>query len=102
MLIRRRIKDEGTLNLNESTIIIYYAKKSIKNTPRGCYSLNDSLFVKYAEKGLEKMCSTVNEQLRLCRESYVGRTVLMTDRPFTLTKSLYGRKELHTEGQDKV
>lgn len=52
-------------------ISIYYAEKNIKNTPRGCYSLNDSLFVRYAEKGLEKMCDTVNEQLRLCRESSV-------------------------------
>ena len=40
-------------------------QKEYKNTPRGCYSLNDSLFVKYAEKGLDKMCSTVNSQLKL-------------------------------------
>ena len=39
---------EGTLNLNDGTINIYYTKKSIKNTPRGCYSLNDSLFEEYA------------------------------------------------------
>ena len=26
----------------------YYAKKSINNTTRGCYFLNDSLFKKYA------------------------------------------------------
>lgn len=62
---------DGTINLNEGTISIYYAEKSIKNTPRGYDSSNDSLFVKYAEKGLEKMCSTVNEQLRLCRENSV-------------------------------
>lgn len=61
----------STLNLNEGIIIIYYAEKSIKNTPRGCYFSNDSLFVKYAEKGLEKMCSTVNSQLKLCRENSV-------------------------------
>ena len=62
---RGDLQYEGTLNLNDGKISIYYAKKSIKNTPRGCYSLNDSLFVKYAEKGLEKMCSTVNSQLKL-------------------------------------
>ena len=39
---------EGTLNLNEGIMSIYYTKKSIKNTPRGCYSLNDSLFEEYA------------------------------------------------------
>ena len=53
----------------EGTISIYYAEKSIKNTPRGCYSLNDSLFEKYAEKGLKKMGDTVNSQLKLCREN---------------------------------
>ena len=68
---RGDLQYEGTLNLNEGTISIYYAKKSIKNTPRGCYSLNDSLFIKYAEKGLEKMCDTVNSQLRECRENSV-------------------------------
>ena len=56
---------EGTLNLNDGTISIYYAKKSIKNTTRGYDSSNDSLFEEYAEKGLEKMCSTVNTQLKL-------------------------------------
>ena len=62
---RGDLQYEGTLNLNDGTINIYYTKKSIKNTPRGCYSSNDSLFVKYAEKGLEKMCSTINSQLKL-------------------------------------
>ena len=57
---------------DEGTISIYYAKKSIKNTPRGCYSLNDSLFKEYAEKGLEKMCSTVNSQLKLYRENRIA------------------------------
>ena len=33
---------------NEGKINIHYTKKSIKNTPRGCYSLNDSLFEEYA------------------------------------------------------
>ena len=56
---------EGTLNLNDGTIIIYYTKKSIKNTPRGCYFSNDTLFFKYAEKDLDKMYDTVNSQLRL-------------------------------------
>ena len=45
---RGDLQYEGTLNLNDGTINIYYTKKSIKNTPRGCYSLNDSLFEKYA------------------------------------------------------
>ena len=40
---RGDLQYEGTLNLNDGTINIYYTKKSIKNTPRGCYSLNDSL-----------------------------------------------------------
>ena len=62
---------DGTINLNEGTISIYYAEKSIKNTTRGYDSSNDSLFVKYAEKGLEKMCDTVNSQLKLCRENSV-------------------------------
>ena len=66
---RGDLQYEGTLNLNEGIISIYYAKKSIKNTPRGCYSLNDSLFVKYAEKGLDKIYDTVNSQLKLCREN---------------------------------
>ena len=48
MYFRGDLQYEGTLNLNDGTINIYYTKKSIKNTPRGCYSLNDSLFVKYA------------------------------------------------------
>ena len=56
---------EGTLNLNDGTINIYYTKKSIKKHPRGCYFSNDSLFEKYAEKGLDKMCDTVNSQLKL-------------------------------------
>ena len=49
MSFRGDLQYEGTLNLNEGTINIYYTKKSIKNTPRGCYSLNDSLFEEYAE-----------------------------------------------------
>ena len=53
------------LLMEDGIISIYYAEKSIKNTPRGCYSSNDSLFVKYAEKGLEKICDTVNSQLKL-------------------------------------
>ena len=62
---RGDLQYEGTLNLNDGKISIYYTKKSIKNTPRGCYSLNDSLFEKYAEKGLDKMYDTVNTQLKL-------------------------------------
>lgn len=68
---RGDLQYEITLNLNDGKISIYYAKKSIKNTPRGCYSLNDSLFVKYAEKGLKELCDTVNSQLKLCRENSV-------------------------------
>ena len=68
---RGDLQYEGTLNLNEGTISIYYAEKSIKNIPRGYDSSNDSLFVKYAEKGLEKMCDTVNTQLKLCSENSV-------------------------------
>ena len=45
---RGDLQYEGTLNLNDGKISIHYAKKSIKNTPRGCYSLNDSLFKEYA------------------------------------------------------
>ena len=71
MSFRGDLQYEGTLNLNEGIMSIYYTKKSIKNTPRGCYFSNDSLFEKYAEKGLEKMCSTVNSQLIECRENSV-------------------------------
>ena len=45
---RGDLQYEGTLNLNDGIMSIYYAKKNINNTPRGCYFLNDSLFVKYA------------------------------------------------------
>ena len=68
---RGDLQYEGTLNLNDGTISIYYAKKSIKNTPRGYDSSNDSLFEKYAEKGLKELCDTVNSQLIECRENSV-------------------------------
>ena len=68
---RGDLQYEGTLNLNDGTISIYYAEKSIKNTTRGYDSSNDSLFEEYAEKGLEKMCDTVNSQLEECRENSV-------------------------------
>ena len=55
----------------EGTISIYYAKKSIKNITIGYCSPNDSLFFKYAEKGLDKMYDTVNSQLRECRKNSV-------------------------------
>ena len=59
------------LLMEDGIISIYYAKKSIKNTPRGCYFSNDSLFEEYAEKGLEKMYDTANSQSKLCRENSV-------------------------------
>ena len=68
---RGDLQYEGTLNLNDGTISIYYAKKSIKNTTRGYDSSNDSLFEEYAEKGLKELCDTVNSQLRECRENSV-------------------------------
>ena len=45
---RGDLQYESTLNLNEGTISVYYSEKSIKNTPRGCYFSNDSLFEEYA------------------------------------------------------
>ena len=69
---RGDLQYEGTLNLNDGKISIYYTKKSIKNTNRGYCSPNNSLFLKYAEKGLDKMYDTVNSQLRkLYRENSV-------------------------------
>lgn len=68
---RGDLQYEGTLNLNDGTISIYYAKKSIKNTSGGYDSSNDSLFEEYAEKGLKELCDTVNSQLRECRENSV-------------------------------
>ena len=68
---RGDLQYEGTLNLNDGTISIYYAKKSIKNTTRGYDSSNDSLFEEYAEKGLKELCDTVNSQLEECRENSV-------------------------------
>ena len=68
---RGDLQYEGTLNLNDGTISIYYAKKSIKNTSGGYCSPNDSLFEEYAEKGLKELCDTVNSQLRECRENSV-------------------------------
>lgn len=68
---RGDLQYEGTLNLNDGTISIYYAEKSIKNTTRGYDSSNDSLFEEYAEKGLKELCDTVNSQLRECRENSV-------------------------------
>lgn len=68
---RGDLQYEGTLNLNDGTISIYYAKKSIKNTTRGYDSSNDSLFEEYAEKGLKELCDTVNSQLIECRENSV-------------------------------
>ena len=68
---RGDLQYEGTLNLNDGTISICYAKKSIKNTTRGYDSSNDSLFEEYAEKGLKELCDTVNSQLRECRENSV-------------------------------
>ena len=71
MSFRGDLQYEGTLNLNDGTISIYYAKKSIKNTTRGYDSSNDSLFEEYAEKGLKELCDTVNSQLEECRENSV-------------------------------
>lgn len=68
---RGDLQYEGTLNLNDGTISIYYAKKSINNTSGGYDSSNDSLFEEYAEKGLKELCDTVNSQLRECRENSV-------------------------------
>lgn len=68
---RGDLQYEGTLNLNDGTISIYYAKKNIKNTSGGYDSSNDSLFEEYAEKGLKELCDTVNSQLRECRENSV-------------------------------
>lgn len=68
---RGDLQYEGTLNLNDGTISIYYAEKSIKNTTRGYDSSNDSLFEEYAEKGLKELCDTVNSQLTECRENSV-------------------------------
>lgn len=68
---RGDLQYEGTLNLNDGTISIYYAEKSIKNTTRGYDSSNDSLFEEYAEKGLKELCDTVNSQLAECRENSV-------------------------------
>lgn len=68
---RGDLQYEGALNLNDGTISIYYAKKSIKNTTRGYCSPNDSLFEEYAEKGLKELCDTVNSQLAECRENSV-------------------------------
>ncbi len=62
---------DGTININEGIISIYYAEKCNKNSNLGHNCENDSLFVKYAEKGLKKLCDTVNSQLRLCRENSV-------------------------------
>lgn len=68
---RGDLQYEGTLNLNDGTISIYYAKKNIKNTSGGYDSSNDSLFEEYAEKGLKELCDTVNSQLAECRENSV-------------------------------
>ena len=68
---RGDLQYEGTLNLNDGTISICYAKKSINNTTRGYDSSNDSLFEEYAEKGLKELCDTVNSQLEECRENSV-------------------------------
>ena len=59
------------LLMEDGIISIYYAEKSIKNTTRGYDSSNDSLFEKYAEKGLKELCDTINSQLKLCRENSV-------------------------------
>ena len=63
------------LLMEDGIISIYYAEKSIKNTTIGYCSPNDTLFVKYAEKGLKELCDTVNSQLKLCRENYVGKAM---------------------------
>ena len=68
---RGDLQYEGTLNLNEGIISICYTKKSIKNTTIGYCSPNDTLFVKYDEKGLKELCDTVNSQLIECRENSV-------------------------------
>ena len=73
MSFRGDLQYEGTLNLNDGTINIYYTKKSIKNTLEGVIFQTIAYFFKYAEKGLDKMCSTVNSQLKLYR--YIERTV---------------------------
>lgn len=62
---------EGKLNINDSTISIYYAKNSTKPTLEGYNSSNDSLFEEYADKGLKEICDTVNSQLKECQENSV-------------------------------
>ena len=62
---RGDLQYEGTLNLNDGTISIYYVEKSIKNTTIGYRLENNTLFFKYAEKGLKELCDTVNSQLKL-------------------------------------
>ena len=58
------------LLMEDGIISIYYAEKSIKNTAIGYCSQT----IPYLSNMLE-LCDTVNSQLKLCRESYVGRTV---------------------------
>ena len=58
-------------NLNECIKSIHYAEKSINNTTIGYRLENNTLFLKYAEKGLKELCDIVNSQLKLCRENSV-------------------------------
>lgn len=62
---------DGVLNLNEGMISIYYAEKGDKKGVLDHNSENDSLFVKFSEMGLKKMCDMVTSQLKECRENSV-------------------------------